>query len=237
MMVTPDLENMEVTFGAKEIFDNIKKTADAEKSKIIFIDNISWLEQNGLETTKEANKLMKELWRLSRQDFAVIILAHTTKKDDSEPMTLSSLAGSAAVSRYLESCFAINKSILDKNYRYLKQLKNRWGNEEYGYMNVFPIILGLNSRLTFHKNEDLFMQVQIGKGKRAYMEEIDLRHESSHLTKAVTVSEREQFVKEWVVDGDTSLRDAALKLNVSHETIRRDAVSYTHLTLPTILLV
>lgn len=227
IMPETNLENMKVTFGAKEIFDHIIYTSDKAKAKIIFIDNISWLEQNGLETTKEANKLMKDLWRLSRNGYAVIILAHTTKKDDAEPMTLSSLAGSAAVSRYLESCFAINKSIREpKTWRYLKQLKNRWGPEEFGFENVFPIIMGIDSRLTFHKNPQERIQVEIGTGKYAQLKDLELKKESSHLTKVTTtLQEREQFVKENVVDGNLSYRQAAAKLNVSAQTINRDVKS------------
>lgn len=204
------------------IFKEIKKAVQWAEAKIFFIDNISWLEQHGLETTKEANKLMKELWKLSREGYAVIVLGHTTKKDDTEPMTISSLAGSAAVSRYLESCLAINWSILDKKYRYIKQLKNRWGEEDYGRNNVLPIIFGKDGLLTFHKNQKDIIQVQKKVSGETQYIEIDLRHESNHLSKNVTPTEREEFVKENVIQGNMRVTEAAKSLGVSRQTIYRD---------------
>tara|TARA_B110000483_G_scaffold78348_1_gene97663 strand:+ start:168 stop:1268 length:1101 start_codon:yes stop_codon:yes gene_type:complete len=228
IMTTPDLNLMKGgKLTAKEIIDSITAVVSEQEAKVFFVDNISWLETEGLETTKEANKLMKELWLLSRRGYAVIVLAHTTKKDDSEPMTFQSLAGSAAVSRYLESCLAINWSIIDrKKMRYLKQLKNRWGEEEYGHENVLPIIIGKDGMLTFHKLQNMTIEVEKGGENKS----LDLKNESSHLTAVVTVNQREEFVKENVIDGKMSLRIAASLTNVSHETIRRDVIKINNLT-------
>jgi len=207
------------------IIKQIKIAVDYAEAKIFFIDNISWLEQHGLETTKEANKLMKELWKMSREGYAVIVLGHTTKKDDTEPMTISSLAGSAAVSRYLESCLAINWSVLDPKYRYIKQLKNRWGEEEYGRNNVLPIILGKDGLLTFHRNQKDIIQVQKKvKGETQYID-LDLTDESNHLSKNVTATEREEFIKTNVIQGNMRVTDAAKTLGVSRQTIYRDVDS------------
>lgn len=224
IVVTPDLDKMDAAkITAEFIISSIKSVVEDLGAKVFFIDNISWLEQNGLETSKEANKLMKELWVLSRSGFAVIVLAHTTKKNDSEPMSLNSLAGSAAVSRYLESCFAINWSIIDKKkMRYIKQLKNRWGEMEYGSENVLPILIGVDQKLTFHKVTELIIQKDDGK-------DLDLQKESSHLTEVMTVGEREEFVKANVLSGEMSLRKAASLVNVHHETIRRDVIKLNNL--------
>ena len=231
IMVTPDLGLMKDTkLTAQDIIDSITSVVEKQEAKVFFVDNISWLETEGLETTKEANKLMKALWLLSRKGYAVIVLAHTTKKDDSEPMTKSSLAGSAAVSRYLESCLAINWSIIDKKIRYIKQLKNRWGEEEYGKDNVLPIIIGKDGMLTFHKLSDMEIQAKKGSGADAKIVDLDLRVESSHLTQVVTIGEREEFVSDYVIDGNMSLREAAALTNVSHETIRRDVIKLKNLT-------
>ena len=236
-VVTPDLAKMEGKITAEIIMDSITAVVEQQDAKVLFIDNISWLEQNGLETSKEANKLMKDLWVLSRPKvdkdkisggYAVIVLAHTTKKDNCEPMTISSLAGSAAVSRYLESCLAINWSVLGKQYRYIKQLKNRWGEEEYGKDNVLPIVLGKDSILTFHKATKAELEVEKGTEENSKFLTIELSQESSHLSEVMTVTDREEFVKKNVVEGDMSIREAAAKTGYSHTTIKRDKDKIEH---------
>jgi hypothetical protein len=219
--VTPDLDKMDASqITAKFIIDSIKSVVGQLQAKVFFIDNISWLEQNGLETSKEANKLMKELWVLSRSGYAVVVLAHTTKKYDSDPMTLNTLAGSAAVSRYLESCFAINWSAVDKKkMRYIKQLKNRWGEMEYGADNVLPILIGVDKKLTFHKVQDLIIQKEDGNGVK---EDLDLTKEASHLKTVMTVGEREEFIKANVLSGEMNQSDAARAVGVSRQQISRD---------------
>ena len=44
---------------AEFIISSIKSVVEDLGAKVFFIDNISWLEQNGLETSKEANKLIE----------------------------------------------------------------------------------------------------------------------------------------------------------------------------------
>jgi archaellum biogenesis ATPase FlaH len=68
IMVTPDLGLMKDTkLTAQDIIDSITSVVEKQEAKVFFVDNISWLETEGLETTKEANKIMKALWLLSRK--------------------------------------------------------------------------------------------------------------------------------------------------------------------------
>ena len=54
---------------------------------------------------------------------------------------------------------------------------------------------------------------------------VDLNKEKSHVSKCIPVSERELFVKEHVLNGDLSYRQAGAMLNVTHTTIMRDAIN------------
>ena len=52
------------------------------------------------------------------------------------PITQNDLAGSKKLYNFFDSVFAIGKSAKDENLRYIKQLKVRYGNFEYGGNNV-----------------------------------------------------------------------------------------------------
>ena len=121
------------------MIENILGNIIGTGSKVVFIDNISWLATQGLETSKDAGKLMKQLDRLKKEhNLTLIVLAHTPKKRKGEKMELMDLAGSASVGNFIDSCFTINWSNYDsdKNSRYLKQVKSRSSETIYHDNNV-----------------------------------------------------------------------------------------------------
>ena len=126
----------------ERIIESIKNEAEKTKSKIIFIDNITWITQTGLEKGKDAGKLMKQLVKLKRElNLTIIILAHTPKKDKYSAITLNDLAGSAVFGAFIDSAFALNYSAYDNKYRYIKQVKCRSAELKYGSNNVLPVEL------------------------------------------------------------------------------------------------
>ena len=108
------------------VYNGIVRHIDKRKAKVIFIDNISWVTTRGLEASKDAGELMSRLDDLKKlKELTIIIMAHTPKKLKFTPMQMNDLAGSAAIQNFVDSIFAINRSAMDVDYRYLIQLKSR----------------------------------------------------------------------------------------------------------------
>ena len=99
--------------------------------KILVVDNITFF-SNELEQAKGALPLMKWLKALGRKHgLSILILAHTPKRNMSNPITVNDLAGSKMLSNFADSIFAIGVSAKDSKMRYIKELKQR--NEAYKY--------------------------------------------------------------------------------------------------------
>ena len=124
-------------------FSQIKETALECEAKIIFLDNISWLTNKGLEKMEDAKKLIERLLRLVKQDgYTIIILAHTPKVSDNTPITMRDLAGSAGLGNFCDAAFIINESWSQgKPYKYLKQVKCRSAIKVYDESNVLNVIM------------------------------------------------------------------------------------------------
>lgn len=67
---------------------------------------------------------------------AILVLAHTPKRDETRPITLNDLAGSKYLANFADSIFALGKSSKDSGLRYIKQLKTRATALHYGSENV-----------------------------------------------------------------------------------------------------
>ena len=124
-------------------FKCIEKFAKKYDSKVIFIDNISWLTNKGLEKMEDAKKLVERLLRLVKQNkYTIIILAHTPKVNDNAPITMRDLAGSAGLGNFCDAAFIINESWSQgKPYKYLKQVKCRSAIKVYDESNVLTVIM------------------------------------------------------------------------------------------------
>ena len=124
----------------KAVYNGIVKWVDKTKAKVVFIDNISWLTTRGLEASKDAGELMSRLDDLKKEkSLAIIVMAHTPKKFKFTPMQMNDLAGSAAIQNFVDSIFAINRSVMDVDYRYLIQLKSRSSEGAYHDFNVVTL--------------------------------------------------------------------------------------------------
>ena len=122
------------------VYNGIVKWVEKTKATVIFIDNISWLTTRGLEASKDAGELMSRLDDLKKEkELAIIVMAHTPKKFKFTPMQMNDLAGSAAIQNFVDSILAINRSVMDVDYRYLIQLKSRSSEGAYHDSNVLTL--------------------------------------------------------------------------------------------------
>ena len=104
---------------------------------LFIIDNMTKLISTDTDSAGKAKPLMDRLCAL-KMDFSLtlILLEHTRKCDASRPITLNDIQGSKMKVNFADAVFAIGRSVKDTNLRYIKQLKVRSCELEYGYENV-----------------------------------------------------------------------------------------------------
>ena len=104
---------------------SVEQCITTSGAKVVIIDNITYL-RSGTEKAGDALPLMKYLIKLKKQyDLSILILAHTPKRNLSNPITRNDLQGSKMLINFCDSCFAIGESFTDKSFRYIKQIKQR----------------------------------------------------------------------------------------------------------------
>lgn len=119
-----------------DLIRQIEKVASKYQIKKIIIDNLSFL-CNASDKSDIAGRFMMRLLELKRcNDLSILVLAHTPKRSLNSPITQNDLAGSKRLFNFFDSAFAIGRSAVDDNLRYVKQLKSRAGAFEYGADNV-----------------------------------------------------------------------------------------------------
>ena len=119
-----------------QINDSMKSVIELTGAKVIIVDNLTYLCVE-TEKSKSALPLMKNLKTLkNKYGLSVLCLAHTPKRNLSNPITRNDLAGSKTLINFCDSSFAIGESARDKSMRYVKQIKSRNSEIKYDSGNV-----------------------------------------------------------------------------------------------------
>ena len=134
--INPDLlGSLSVPFE-EAVMGSIEEAAISTESKALVIDNISILCMQ-TEKGEDAAALVRRLRELrARHGFSILIIAHTPKRNMCNPITQNDLAGSKKLFNFIDSCFAVGKSVVGSNIRYVKQIKVRNSEERHGTDNV-----------------------------------------------------------------------------------------------------
>lgn len=115
---------------------SIAAAVDEHGAKVAIIDNMTWIASK-LEKAADAAPFMQGLIRLKRdKKLTIILLAHTPKRDQTRPLDIYDLQGSAMVSNFIDAAFCIGRSQQDGSIRYIKQVKARDGEIILGADNV-----------------------------------------------------------------------------------------------------
>jgi RecA-family ATPase len=108
-------------------------------NKVLIIDNMSAISQDN-EKSGNAVKLMNKIKDLQRRNkLTVLLMAHTPKIVQGEPIIWTNLAGSSNLYNLADSVMAINTTTTDDSVRYIKQLKSRYNEIQYHKDNVVAI--------------------------------------------------------------------------------------------------
>lgn len=135
--VTLDPDNMDFSRNFEEaLIADIENYMIEIDAKVLIIDNLTYL-CAASEKGDAAGNLMKNLCALKKKHgWSILVLAHTPKRNQANPITKNDLAGSRILYNFFDSCFAIGESAKDKSQRYIKQLKVRAGAFTYDSENV-----------------------------------------------------------------------------------------------------
>jgi predicted ATP-dependent serine protease len=141
-----------IEFNPDSLVNSIHLNAIKINAKVIIIDNISWIIENS-EKGDVAGVFMKKLTTMKNDNkYSMLIVAHTPKRDATQPITLKDMAGSVRLQNFIDSSFAIVESQKMQGYRYVKQTKTRSEETVYGFDNVKTGII--------NKAENGFMGIQ-----------------------------------------------------------------------------
>ncbi len=134
-------EKMNLDNFEKEVIDGIEALAQKYNTKVLIIDNLSWL-CNAAEDGELAAKLMKELMKFKKKHgWSILVLAHTPKRDMNRPITQNDISGSKKIPNFIDSAFSIGFSVLGESNRYIKEIKTRLGKTTYGANNVINAVI------------------------------------------------------------------------------------------------
>ena len=118
------------------MLQNIEETALQLECDTVIVDNIGYL-LSDMEKGVDAGQFMQKLKQLkNKHNWNLLIIAHTPKRALYSPITRNDLAGSSRLYNFFDSVFAIGQSAKDEGLKYIKQVKVRHGDFEYGASNV-----------------------------------------------------------------------------------------------------
>ncbi len=125
------------------LFEKIRYDVENLKVQVLIIDNITYLHTQSTQDQNASLEIMKFLTELKKEfNLSILVIAHTPKKTENTPLTISDLSGSKHLSNFADSVFSIGKSSKASNARYLKQIKpSRSGELIYDNSNVIEFRL------------------------------------------------------------------------------------------------
>lgn len=172
--VEADPEKINLDNFENEVMGVIETLAKKYNSKVLIIDNITWLCATA-EDGEMAGKLMKRLGVLKKKNgLSILVLAHTPKRDMSKPIIQNDLAGSKQILNFFDAAFSIGFSVWGNDYRYIKEIKSsRITKKTYGANNVINAII--------NKSEDGF----------TYFNTVGYGSESDHLSRATKARQKD----------------------------------------------
>jgi hypothetical protein len=135
------------------LFTDLDRKLTEHEATVLICDNITFLSTSSTANASIAFRLMNRLQELKKYHFiSVLAVAHTPKRPDHRPLTERDLQGSIDIAKVADSMFALGRSSIAPDLRYIKQIKSRSGQMEFGSENVLVYHLG-KFALTGHESE------------------------------------------------------------------------------------
>lgn len=126
------------------LIGDIELAAIETNAKVLILDNLTWICNNS-EKGSDAGEFMMKLMILKKKfGFSILVIAHTPKRNLQNMITTNDLAGSKKLYNFFDSAFSIGQSAKDDDLRYIKQMKVRHGEFEFGSSNVIVCTIEKN---------------------------------------------------------------------------------------------
>lgn len=137
VVLNPDAQGMQRFKNYADYMNNaLENIIITTKARTLILDNITCL-RTGTHAAEGAISLMRNLQAIkNKYDLSILVLAHTPKRNPAKPITRNDLQGSKMLINFADSAFALGESKTSHGLRYIKQIKQRSGNEYYGAANV-----------------------------------------------------------------------------------------------------
>lgn len=179
-------------------------------AKVIIIDNITYLSGGNMEKGHEARDFIKKLLMLKRTlGLSILVMAHTPKRASSYcVISQNDLHGSKMLINLCDSAFALGLSAQDKDLRYVKQIKVRSAEKEFGQNNVQ--IIEMN-----------------GTGNFLHFDYVGSAREKEHLQE--TTLETVKSLEEQIIDmhkQNMSMQSITKQLDTYYSKVRRTIKRY-----------
>ena len=130
-----------------DILRTVQNTIEREKPEFVIIDNLTWLTSEAQDTAVAAS-FMKMFLRLRRKHgFTIIVVAHTPKRNNSEPLESKHMAGSSKLKDFAKNVIGISPSKQGDGIIYVKHLKMRNGEKVFTNQNVIQCNIEKNGGL------------------------------------------------------------------------------------------
>lgn len=166
-------------FNNKKILDYIEKEVEKHNTKIVIIDNLTFILED-VEKGSLALDFIKKLKLLKTDlNLSILLLAHTPKRDFVKPISNNDLQGSKMLMNFADSSFAIGKSYLEQNVKYIKQIKQRNCEQIYNESNIClcTITKGANNNfLQFEFKQYGKEHEHVNNSKADYFEDLELTY-------------------------------------------------------------
>lgn len=132
-------------------FQSLINAINQTGAKVVILDNLTKLAAGDTDSAKAAIPILERLNEIKFDyGLTIIVLEHNKKVDPSRPIQLNDLQGSKMKSNLVDAVFTIGRSCIDKNLRYIKQIKVRDGEVVYDTENVKVVELSkANGYLSF----------------------------------------------------------------------------------------
>ncbi|RFZ81279.1 LuxR family transcriptional regulator [Mucilaginibacter terrenus] len=161
---------------------------------VLIIDNLTCI-RSSTERAADALPLMQQLKALkTTYKLSILALAHTPKRNTAKPITVNDLQGSKMLINFADSAFAIGQSQRDPSKRYLKQIKQRSAQQQYGEQNVCTghLVKELNNlKYMFdgHSTEDEHLQKRTRALQQQQAQELHRQgHGYRHISRVLGIS-------------------------------------------------
>lgn len=134
--INPDAEYSDDLDFEEYLKQSLELLVMQSDARVVIIDNLTFLSRE-TEKAKDALPLMKWLKTFGRKyKLSILVLAHTPKRNLSNPITRNDLQGSKMLINFCDGCFAIGESTKDTSLRYIKEIKQRNVSFAYDSENV-----------------------------------------------------------------------------------------------------